>query len=280
MKFDVLLIQGGLGNQLLQTSLFSRALKLPLKDVAVSDNILTSRLRSFRGVTPRSISPLLQPLVCTTDPLSSYWVRCANRMYFLGYPLFDGSLKRCKVFSRNLYIGDGISRAAFHPDNALFWISILNSLDAMYGSINHCNVDIAIHARRSDFFSKKFQKVTGLYPLPTEYYLKALGILSESASQRNNISVFTDSIDYASCEFARCSLPLRIQPASSPEFDLWSLSWAKSLILSNSTFSCVAAHLAALRNPKVNIICPRAWFNHDKFNNSRADLRLPTWSQI
>ena len=276
---SIALLQGGLANQLLQAALITNEEQIPVNLLRVSDCLFNSWLRSSRSVTKRSISSLFQAQVYGISRHRQAYLRMRLRLPLARETVHGGAL--CRVFShgQRVYKGDGVSPTVFSSDYNCFWFSILRALDDLFGEAPSQPI-LATHVRRGDYFSTKTQRGSGLYPLPLRYYISALELLRARCSSPFQICLFSDSPSQVQQEFASAvNLPFEIYHGISVEEDLWRMSFSTQLVLSNSTLSCVAAHLSKLRNGYIDVVAPSKWFL-DGFYSARSDLRQPWWIQL
>ena len=276
---SIALLQGGLANQLLQAALITNEEQIPLQLLSVSDCLLNSRLRSSRSVTKRSISSLFEAQGYDISRYRQAYLRMRLRLPLARETLHDGAL--CRVYSRGqrVYKGDGLLPSVFSSEYNCFWFSVLRALDELFGDAP-CQLTLATHVRWGDYNSAKTQRGSGLYPLPLHYYISALELLQARCSSPLPICFFSDSPTQVQREFASSlHLPFEIFHGTSAEEDLWRMSFSSHLVLSNSTFSCVAAHLSKLRNGRIDVVAPFKWFL-DGFYSARSDLKQPWWIQL
>jgi hypothetical protein len=115
---------------------------------------------------------------------------------------------------------------------------------------------IVIHIRRGDYVS--LQKEFGL--LSVKYYLKSLNLLFERLDGYSPIWIFSDDYTYAKTFTRELSelVPsnIRIIQLNSPAESLILMSYARAIIIANSTFSWWAAKL---NSPKI-VVAPNPWF--------------------
>lgn len=106
----VLLLQGGLGNQLFQVVLARTLAERYGRRLVVDPVLLRSRLRRWRGLTPRSLSPLLRQLL--PDPRATPWHHYARER--LAARLADRWPGACGVgaLSDAVLTDGGLARAA------------------------------------------------------------------------------------------------------------------------------------------------------------------------
>ena len=276
---SIALLQGGLANQLLQAALITNEEQIPVQLLSISDCLFNSRLRSSRSVTKRSISSLFEDKVYGISSYRQAYLRMLLRLPLARETLHDGALCRVHSHGQRVYKGDGLSPNVFSSEYNCFWFSILRALDELFGDAP-CQSTLATHVRWGDYFSVKTQRGSGLYPLPLRYYISALELLRARSSSPLQICFFSDSPRQVQEQFSSfLHFPFEIFHGSSVEEDLWRMSFSSHLILSNSTLSCVAAHLAKLRNGHIDVIAPSKWFL-DGFYSARSDLRQAWWIQL
>ena len=275
----IVLLQGGLANQLLQAALIANEEQIPVNLLSVSDCLFNSRLRSSRSVTKHSISSLFVAQLYGISRYRQAYLRMRLRLSLARETLHDGALFRVYSHGQRVYKGDGLSPSVFSSEYNCFWFSVLRALDELFGA-PPCHPTLAIHVRRGDYYSTKTQRGSGLYPLPLRYYISALELLQARCSSPLQICLFSDSQSQVQQEFASAiHFPFEMFHGTSVEEDLWRMSFSSQLVLSNSTLSCVAAHLSKLRNGHIDVVAPSKWFL-DGFYSARSDLRQPWWIQL
>jgi len=227
--------------------------------LVVDPVLLSSRLRRLRGVTPRFLSPLLAQLL--PEPQATPWhrqararlaARLASRRSGGGpvWALTDAGLARAAAEGDPLERLGGIRLLRTHATHpALYgpafesaWRAIATALQPLAGPEPPA---LAAHVRRGDYLHPR----AGFFPLPAEYYRRALAL-------------------------GGIGWELRVETGG-PEDDLARLASARALILSNSSFSAVAAHLARLRDPSTPVVCPDRWLLRE--DGRLGDLRGPDW---
>lgn len=273
------LLQGGLANQLLQGALIASTEGCLLDDLRISDCLLSSRSRAIRLVTQRSLSSIFPQERYKISRTRSLQLRIQLRCDLSKEILYGGGLIRIKSRGQRIYKGDGFAPEIFCDRYNAFWFSVLDRLDAMFGASLQ-PPDLAIHIRWGDYKYPKTKSFAGLYPLPRQYYLDGLNFFSKESLDSQLISIFTDSPSEVKEAFSTVKERIfNISQGTSPEYDLWSLTYSKCIVISNSSFSCIAAHLSSLRNGKVRIVAPKKWFL-DGYNSGRHDLRKTGWDLL
>ncbi|MEB3242528.1 MAG: hypothetical protein VKO44_02735 [Cyanobacteriota bacterium] len=299
----MLLPQGGLGNQLFQVVLARTLAEHQGRRLVVDSVLLHSRLRRWRGLTPRSLSPLLSELL--PDPRATPWHHCARERLAARladrWPGASGDGAR-----RDAVLTDaGLARAAARGEllEQLRMIRVLRTHathPALYGAPFHrawraiaaalqplAGPDpptVALHARRGDYLHPR----SGFLPLLPGYYQRALAAVDtlSGAGARGlrsdpedppPLHVFSDDPAWCQAHLTAPGWTPRLE-AGRPETDLARLAAARVLILSNSSFSAVAAQLARLRDPATAVIAPDRWLL--KEDGRLGDLRGPDWLTV
>lgn len=295
----LLLLQGGLGNQLFQAVLARTLAERHGRRLVVDPVLLASRLRRLRGVTPRRLSPLLAsqlPLAATPwhhRALSRLGARWPGG----GAPwtLTDTRLSAAAAAAQDL--PGGLGRTAVlrthgaHP--ALYrrcfdpaWRAFAAALEER--APLQPPPSLALHVRRGDYLQAR----SGFFPLEPGYYRRALelvrqqpvlaaraGLLTPGGGlvERPVLHLFSDDPAWCRTHLGDAGWELRIERGS-PEQDLARLAGARVLILSNSSFSAAAAHLARLRDPATAVLCPDRWLLEE--DGRLGDLRCPGWLAV
>ncbi|MEB3324600.1 MAG: hypothetical protein VKM17_04615 [Cyanobacteriota bacterium] len=291
----LLLPQGGLGNQLFQVVLASTLAERFGRPLEVDPVLLRSRLRRLRGVTPRNLSPLLRQLLPEACPTP--WHRRAGARLAArrcgpggGWLLTDAALARAAA-EGNLLEGLGAIRllrthathpVLYTPPFEAAWRAVAAALKPMEGAAEP--PIFALHARRGDYLHPR----SGFFPLQASYYRRALATLQghPAIAARRGLTdggrppvlhVFSDDPAWCHSQLGGTGWELRLEEGS-PETDLARLASAHTLVLSNSSFSAVAGHLARLRDPTSLVLCPDRWLL--KEDGRLGDLRSPDWQTV
>jgi hypothetical protein len=287
----LLLPQGGLGNQLFQVVLARTLAERYGRRLVVDPVLLRSRLRRLRGVTPRGLSPLLRQLL--PEAQATPWHRRARGRLAARladrWPgadrdgaLTDGVLTDAGL-SRAAAQGDLLERlgairllrthathpALYAPPFQAAWRAIAATLQPLAGPDPPT---VALHARRGDYLHPR----SGFFPLQPGYYQRALAALNGPLGPPV-LHVFSDDPTWCRAHLGGAGWELRIA-GGSPETDLARLAAARTLILSNSSFSAVAAQLARLRDPSTVVVCPDRWLLVE--DGRLGDLRSPDWLTV
>lgn len=131
--------------------------------------------------------------------------------------------------------------------------------------------DVAIHIRRTDYTKNNFHKVLSL-----DYYYNCLKLLREKGDIKN-IYIFSDDLNWCRNNLKLDNdLNINYVSLKNDIEELTFLSHFKNIIIANSSFSWWAAYLNDLQK---NIYCPKNWFNNDCHLNTK-DLRPIDWTIV
>jgi hypothetical protein len=277
----ILLVQGGLANQLLQLAIYDEYVQGFAAYYEVSDLLLSSRTRLWRGIQKRSLSFLLFKYLTSDYPvLIAYCARilCRLRKLLLAREL--ECLSSVRISRSYFFMGDGLHPRVFTVAFDRYWQSLNSALDSNFGEF-HFKPSVIAHVRRGDFLSFKVKHVSSLHALPLNYYTQAFAYLGSLVSSITEVILVSDDLPAASSMLgAIINVPLICSEDSTPERDLWLISHSSMIVLANSTLSAIGAHLACLRNSDVIVVAPKQWFLSADYVGSRFDLRKPSWHLI
>jgi hypothetical protein len=276
----LVLLQGGLGNQLMQWVLGQTLATVQGLDLQLSPLLLTSRMRAWRGVTPRSFSSLLPT---DSGPAPMAWdrhlpIRCAARSpWHPSELLTDQDLLPNKVgdpgkfwFRRRRWLlTHATSPLLWHAQCAAAWQQIASTLQLQP------TPSLFVHVRRSDYLNRR----SGFFPLPAAYFRLAIDeALRSHPWLDQNIWICSDDLDWCANNLNDPRWRLHFTQGT-PEKDLASMASAEVLITSNSSLSAVAAHLGQLQGAMSLVIAPDRWLRSTE-RPSLGDLRKPGWEVI
>ena len=140
---------------------------------------------------------------------------------------------------------------------------------------NPTNNDVAIHIRRTDYTKNNFHKL-----LSINYYYNCLQLLREKINI-NRIHIFSDDLNWCRQNFKlpdkfnNTTITINYVSLKDDIEELTFLSKFKNIIMANSSFSWWASHLDYEKIDK-NIYCPKNWFNNGCHLNTN-DLRPENW---
>lgn len=132
---------------------------------------------------------------------------------------------------------------------------------------------IGIHVRRGDYVD-----LPHIYTkVPTSYYLAGLDRITLKKSGSTRVVVCSDDIEWCKKNLVfSAGFHVQFSSGESELVDFAILAGCKSLVMSNSSFSCAAAQYN-----KENVVCPWPWFTHNgplaQWNN-KAALTQANWT--
>jgi len=133
---------------------------------------------------------------------------------------------------------------------------------------------VAVHIRRTDYLNNNFHK-----PMSLGYYYNALEKLSSMMDENEHveIDIFSDDVEWCKDNFKYKHITPKYVELESDIDELYMMSNFTNIIIANSSFSWWAAYL----NSKITkrIFCPKNWFNNGCHLNTK-DLRPETWNII
>lgn len=132
---------------------------------------------------------------------------------------------------------------------------------------------VVLHLRRGDYTWKWYPFRHPMYVCSLEYYVKAIDYFSTTLKDPL-FFVFSDDIKRAKKMFSTYKNMIFVDKNVGKESykDLWLMTFAKHLIISNSSFSRWGAYLN--QNPRKKVIAPKIWFWHSE--KETKDV-IPEW---
>ncbi|MBD2548362.1 alpha-1,2-fucosyltransferase [Microcystis elabens FACHB-917] len=282
----LLLLQGGLGNQLLQLALGETLAAAFDRELMGSTVLLESRSRRLRGLTARSISPVvLERLVCPPSPWGRHLP--ARLMARLADPASAGVLT-----------DRGLLEAVRQPPllDRLGWVRVIHShathpalfgeaftsawraiLEVLVPHLRGPAPRVAVHVRRTDYLLPR----SGFRLLGEPYYRaaleRALATRGSASAAPLLVNAYSDDPTWC-CDHLQDPRWRWEFGGGTPEQDLAAMAHAEMLITGNSSLSAVAAHLAQLRDPLTTVLTPERWLLKD--DGRLGDLRKPGWQVV
>lgn len=278
MRINIVAIYGGLGNQMLQFSLFTY-LKVKLKnDINLSyipnfadhngyelDKVFNIKKNTLLNLLAGFLKKYFKTNKINVSIISDdEFIKIHTESYPINHLIsyYNGCWHSKLIESSGI---DFTKTFKFKFDN-------LNIKSFMTSSIIKNNNSISIHIRRGDYLnninSKVFENLSN-----TDYFPKAIEYMSNRIQNPLYI-VFSNEIDFCKNIFKDLNNIIFI------DFNIGSDSWqdmalmslCKHNIISNSTFSWWAAVLN--ENKKKIIVAPKSWY---KTENSNINFLPTNW---
>ena len=273
-KLD-LLIQGGLGNHLLQWVLASTLATRLERELRIDSTLMRSWSRSRRGLSQREISPLLG----SADKAWHHWLlaRVRRRTHPLdGSTLTDAQLlalsssEELLALTPDRLITHGTTPLLFEAPFEEAWQDIHRRLPRV-----QTKAGLGLHLRRGDYLNPS----SGFIALPLDYYRRAIQRIFEEMPQlERRIVLFSDDPDWGQAHLSDSSWELKIA-SGTPEEDLSAMAAMRALVISNSSLSAIAAHLGESFGRLQLVICPDQWLS-DPNRKALGDLQKPSWISL
>ena len=267
-----LLIQGGLGNQLLQWVLASTLASRQQRPLQLDSTLLRSWSRAKRGLTQRQISPLLG----RAQRAWHHWLltRTRRRLWPLDpLTLTDAQLlaletsEELSALAPDQLITHGTTPLLFAEPFQSAWQDIHQRLPNV-----PTQAGIGLHLRRGDYLNP----ASGFMALPLDYYRRAIQrVFGQMPQLERRILLFSDDPDWGLAHLRHPSWQLEIARGT-PEEDLAAMAAMRALVISNSSLSAIAAHLGESFGALQLVICPDQWLS-DPSRKALGDLRKPSW---
>ena len=267
-----LLIQGGLGNQLLQWVLARTLAAQQEREMRIDGTLMRSWSRSRRGLSQRQISPLLGP----ADKVWHHWLvaRTVRRLRPLDRStltdaqlLSAGTSEELLALKPDRLMTHGTTPLLFQAPFEEAWLDIHRRLPQV-----QTKAGLGLHLRRGDYLNP----ASGFMALPLGYYRRAIQrIFEQMPHLERRVVLFSDDPDWGQAHLSDSSWELKIA-SGTPEEDLAAMAAMQALVISNSSLSAIAAHLGESFGEMQLVICPDQWLS-DPNRKALGDLRKPSW---
>ena len=273
-KLD-LLIQGGLGNQLLQWVLASTLATRQQRELRIDGTLMRSWSRSRRGLSQRQISPLLG----SADKAWHHWLlaRALRRLRPLdGSTLTDTQLlsvdssEELLTLTPDRLITHGTTPLLFEAPFEEAWQDIHRRLPRV-----QTKAGLGLHLRRGDYLNQS----SGFMALPLGYYRRGIQrVFEQMPHLERRVVLFSDDPAWGKAHLRDSSWELGIADGT-PEEDLAAMAAMQALVISNSSLSAIAAHLGESFGEMKLVICPDQWLNNSE-RKALGDLRKLSWLSL
>ena len=270
-----LLIQGGLGNQLLQWVLATTLATRQERELRIDCTLMHSWSRAKRGLSQRQISPLLG----LADKVWHHWllVRAVRRLHPLDRStltdaqlLAAGTSEELLALTPNRLITHGTTPLLFESSFEEAWLDIHRRLPQV-----QTKAGLGLHLRRGDYLNPS----SGFMALPLGYYRRGIQrIFEQMPHLERRIVLFSDDPAWGQVHLQDSSWELGIA-GGTPEEDLAAMAAMQALVISNSSLSAIAAHLGESFGGLQLVICPDQWLS-DPERKALGDLRKPNWISL
>jgi len=275
-----LLLQGGLGNQLLQLALARTLAAHHQCRLRVDATLLNSLSRQKRGLTKRSLEPWLAAQIVIRPTEWHHWLMARlrrrlnplNRQILTDQQLFQANSAKelLQAPCPKMVISHGTSPLLFSKPFEATWAEIYEQLPDTQPM-----AAVGIHLRRGDYLNP----ASGFIPLSPKYYKQALKLLFRRQPRlERRVQLFSDEPAWGIRHLSSPDWQLELQEGS-PEHDLAAMSRMRALIISNSSLSAIAAHLGESFGILQLVICPDQWLL-DPNRPLLGDLRKPLWISV
>jgi hypothetical protein len=263
MKYILIELNGGMGNQLFQLS--------NAYDVSLKFN--------------------RQLLICNTNGAHNrgvYWdnVLCKFKNNLISKDKFNKIKINAKIYNwamthyefKNIILEPDIDYyciEGYYQSYKYFDINIFEKLLTFTCNYEDpCSKSIALHIRRTDYLNNNFHKV-----LSIDYYYNSLKNIISTLKLENNelpkLYIFSDDINWCKKNFKYQNSIIDFMSMNSDIDELFMMSRFNNIIIGNSSFSWWAAYLNNNNNNKT-VYCPKNWFSKNCHLNTK-DLRPNNW---
>jgi len=263
----VVKIYGGLGNQIFQY-IFGKYIEKKFNCDVVFDFYYFEKY-NYRKPSLQKIVENVNTLIdydihlkfnpTNSFKINSFW----NKVYNCGFYINENDIKNIDLYNfkkDNLYYFDGYWQKKEYFN---YFSSIELDSFFLFGDRKSLNNVIGIHVRRGDYLFAPNDKI--FFTQNVDYYESSIRFLAKeyNLSYSNiNVVIFTDDKDWV---ISKLKFGYKTSIISGIDYeDFLLLSCSRYLIMSNSTFSCAAAHLM---NDNKIVIAPNNWYK-DNLRNS------------
>ena len=263
MKYIIIKVIGGLGNQLFQiANAYDLSKKYNRKLLICKDNA------SPRGLYWDTVLTHFKNSLITTQEYNQ--LRQKSQIYNWAMTRFE--YRKITIDpSIEYFCIEGYYQTYKYFDKLEFEKTL--KLDYYKEETPNQN-DVALHIRRTDYMNNNFHKVIKL-----DYYYNCLRqIISQRGINIKRVCIFSDDLNWCKSNFNfnfNNTVKLEFVHLSTDIEELCFMKEFKTIVIANSSFSWWAAHLGGEKL----IYCPKNWFNKGCHLNTK-DLRPEYWIQM
>ena len=135
--------------------------------------------------------------------------------------------------------------------------------------------NFCVHVRRGDFL----QTDNLMNSLGINYYLLGMRKLVNQNKKKIKIHICTDDFSWVSSNLKNDDWKILLDKNSSVDNDFCKMVSAKNLIISNSSFSCAAAHISEL-SKRNKVYAPVNFHINKNYKNNFYNLTKSSWKKI
>jgi hypothetical protein len=260
MKYILLSLIGGLGNQLFEISnAYQLSIKYDKQLVIRQDNPTSNR-----GVYWNTILKHFKKYLMPRREFLELKKKCI--IYNWGF-----QYKEIILNPTRSYFIKGFYQSYKYSDMQLF--EPLIQFDAV--QLNVKPSDIAIHIRRKDYLTSPIHKSMSL-----DYYYNGIQhILNKIGNNIDfDIYIFSDDIGWCKKNFRYNDITPKFVSMKTDIEEMAFMSTFTNIVIANSTFSWWCAHFNNIDRDK-NVVAPKNWFS-DTCKLETGDIRPPYWNII
>ena len=260
MKYILIQILGGLGNQLFQ---LANAYNLSIK---YHRKLLICDKNSFpRGTYWNNLFIKFKDCLISLDKYRELKKKATS---------YNWAMRKFEY--KNIELNDNIE---YYCIEGYYQSYKYFQNDDFYNmlSFNRCdtllsNKDVAVHIRRMDYLNNNFHKVLSL-----DYYYNSLKEIIKKIDIEK-IHIFSDDLNWCKKNFSFENIPIHFNYLGIDVDEMFLMSHFNNIVIANSSFSWWAAYLPNSTNEKL-VYAPKNWFNNGCHLNTK-DLRLDSWNII
>ena len=272
----VIRVYGGLGNQLFQYAFgiflqekFNQKIYFDFSFYNSNTHRAPSILKIINNLnqSPESLSNSFVKF--NSFRVNRLYNRIFNKNYYSNYS--DGFLPN----PNENYFFDGYWQDKKYLKNELINLkmpSLSINADYYFNQIKKSKSSLSIHIRRTDYLTKKNQKIFKI--LDEKYYESSLKLIKNLGVSNSELFVFSDDHKWVN-ENLKLNQKFTVIENTNEIEDLFLMATCNHNIIANSTFSWWGAFLNSNKNKIV--VGPKVWYKNDYSEN---DIKLKGWNWI